>query len=269
MKEIRELKRRYVYDNGVIEKLIGNKCDISDTLAIDSLKTMSAIDDCEFGNKFFLAFDGALRQFVIKKQVFFPFNFTYLKIRSLVQLEVCGIGKIWVDCKPNLNSFGELPFDCFETIEDYKIGNTYEVNYTIITPYRLAKIFFRSGVCNFTKTDTNYRASLYKWDGVKCVRCDVRTNVSLCVIWDGYLDIPFEKAKHPYYVSEEDCIANNSLRVECFSDNEESEVEEETYLTFNVEGEDTQNEEENYLTFKIKSKDVQKVINFVDSLQKK
>jgi len=231
MKEIRELEKEYVFD-AFFEELIDKKCDIRETLSIDSTESISAIDNCDLGKKFFLVFDGALRQFIIKKQVFFPFTFRYCRngsmVRGAVQLEVCGLGKIWVNCGPNCNSFGELPFDCFETIEDYKMGEPYEVNYKTITPSNLAALFLNMGICNFAKEFTTYRASLYKWDGVKCVRCDVSTNVRLCIIWDGYLYIPFKKAQHPYYVSEKECVENNSLRVKCFDDNEEAE--EEAYI---------------------------------------
>ena len=198
-----------------------------------------------------------MRQFVVKKQVFFPFNYRYChngsKVRCAIQLEICGIGEVWVNCKPTCYSLGELPFDCFKTIEDYKMGNPYEVNYITITASHLATIFLKRGICNFTKTFASYRASLYQWDGVTCVRCDVNRNISLCVIWEGYLNVPFEKAQHPYYISEEEYAENNSLKVECFADydNKESEVEEETIVN---------------LSFKVKSENVQKIMNFVDSL---
>lgn len=257
MKEIKELKKEYIFDNDFVEGWIENKVDVRENLTIDALVTISAIDNCDLGKKFFLVYDGALRQFFVKKQVFFPFNYRYChngsKVRSAIQLEICGIGEVWVDCKPTCYSLGELPFDCFKTIEDYKMGNPYEVNYLTITSSQLAIIFLKRGICNFSKTFSSYRASLYKWDGVKCVRCDVNRNVSLYVIWEGYLNIPFEKAQHPYYISEEECAENNSLKVECFADydNEESEDEEETIVN---------------LSFNVKRENVQKIMNFVDSL---
>ena len=217
----KELESTRILDTEIVEQWISTTYDVRESLSIDVLVTFLVIDNCDLNKKLFLVYDGALRQFKIKKQLFFPYNYGVPKAKSAILIEICGIGEVWVVAENACYVRGYLPFDCFATIKDYKESNPYEVNYLTFTSADLVTIFFNRGICNFNKTYSSYIAHLYKWDGVKCVTCKVNNNVNLSMLWDGHLVVNLDKAEHPYYVTEEECAENNSLKVECFAEEEE------------------------------------------------
>ena len=71
MKEIKELKKGYIFDSEFVEGWIENKVDVRENLTIDALVTISAIDNCDLGKKFFLVYDAPI---CCKETSFLPFQ---------------------------------------------------------------------------------------------------------------------------------------------------------------------------------------------------
>ena len=191
------------------------------------------VDNLDIEKKLFLVYDGVLRQFKIKKQIFFPFNYNYKSNKSIVRsallIEICGIGEMWIRGKNYAYSHGQLPCDCFESVEDFKGMNPYEISYHKCSADEVAKMYNNIGVATFKKTYATYIASIWKWDGVRAVEQSLKGGIVLCFAWDGKeLDMRNDRIEKPYYATKKECEEDNSIKVEYFADDDEEEEPKKT-----------------------------------------
>lgn len=257
MADIRELKDSFIFLDGCVEDFIKREITTRNPLTIDATIKFQVIGNEDINKKLFMVYNGVLRQFRVKKQVFFPFNYTYTlrdtKVYSAILIEIASIGKKWVRAY-NSYPFGSLPFDVFASVDDYKRNIPYQINYYTHNASDIAALYTDFGFCSFSKTYSTYNSRVYKWDGVKVVSFGRKTNVRLCFIWDGIeFDINNKNVKKPFYVFEEDCRLDNSIKVEYFTDDEEDTTEDDLDVIVDV-------------SVKITKSNVDKLLNFVDNL---
>ena len=209
-------------------ELVTNRTDVRDGLTLN-LKFFN-IPTEDFNKKFFLVYNGKLRQFKFVKQAHFPFGYAYntrtindkdTRVSDAVLVNVAGVGEMWVDCL----YFGRISFDVFESVEDYKNGVKYEINYFNFTLDEMKAAY--ANIWDFAWVGYAYpKVAVYNWDGTKVVRVYPKNNVSIGLTWDGdQIETGMDDTMYPFYVTEEDCREDNDIEVE-YLDGEKEEPKE-------------------------------------------
>ena len=209
-------------------ELVTNRTDVGGGLSLNLHFVNIPTED--FNKKFFLVYNGKLRQFKFIKQAHFPFGHAYntrtindvdTMVGDAILINVASIGETWVDCL----CYGKVPFDVFESVEDYKNGVKYEINYFNFTLDEMRAAY--SNVWDFANTGYAYpQVSVYNWDGTKVVRVFPKNNVSIGLIWDGnQIEHGMDDTMYPFYVTEEECREDNDIEV-VYLDGEKEEPKE-------------------------------------------
>ena len=209
-------------------ELVTNRADVKDGLTLN-LKFFN-IPTEDFNKKFFLVYNGKLRQFKFVKQAHFPFGYAYntrtindkdTRVSDAVLVNVAGVGETWVDCL----YFGRIPFDVFESVENYKNGVKYEINYFNFTLDEMKAAY--ANIWDFVELAcANPKVAVYNWDGTKVVRVFPKNNVSIGLTWDGdQIETGMDDTMYPFYVTEEECREDNDIEVE-YLDGEKEEPKE-------------------------------------------
>ena len=209
-------------------ELVTNRADVKDGLTLN-LKFFN-IPTEDFNKKFFLVYNGKLRQFKFVKQAHFPFGYAYntrtindkdTRVSNAVLVNVAGVGETWVDCL----YFGRIPFDVFESVEDYKNGVKYEISYFNFTLDDMKAAY--ANIWDFVELScANPKVAVYNWDGTKVVRVYPKNNVSIGLTWDGdQIETGMDDTMYPFYVTEEECREDNDIEVE-YLDGEKEEPKE-------------------------------------------
>lgn len=180
-----------------------------------------------FNKTMYLVYEGALRQFKIRREFIFPFNFTrkisngfFSKyIRNVYLIEVAGIGELYVLANQWHYAFD---FSIYETIEDFKVNNHYNKCEEMKLD-EIKKLYAKH--CSFLN-DIAYQ---FEWNGVSVDKCKWVDNVSLFFTFDGKeYALPKELANTIFdlYPSKEECENNNTINIIGFDDvKEEKEYE--------------------------------------------
>ena len=231
MEKLRELKSERFIINGCVETWINELHDFEKGFSI-SHSTYFLVDKSDLNKKLFLVFEGVLRQFKIKKQIFSPFNYTYKfdnkAVNSAILIDIAGIGEVWVIGYHGCYQHGMLPFDCFLSVDDYKNNEPYNISYLEYKAGDVANFLTKKGVCSFTHSYCTYYSHIYYWDGVKSIMTTRKYDIALCFTWDGEkVDTKTPKITKPFYATEEECTNDNSIKVECFADKDEEEEKAE------------------------------------------
>ena len=229
-KKVKELRRSLIVSGDFVKNPL-RLIDTTDIISIEWHVSCMLLQAKEFNRPFFLVYDGALRQFKIKKQHIFPFSTrpkgiaidgTTTRISSLIVIDIAGLGEITVLGSSLVYTLGKLPFDVFESVEDYRNGLTYDFCYMTVSSENIVEVYAKQ-IC-FESFLSSYRAVGYKWDGTKTVMEYLTTDISLGFSWDGVKFISgMEGVKRPYYLSKEECENDNSIKVEYFATLDENE----------------------------------------------
>ena len=193
-------------------ELVTNRTDVRDGLMLN-LKFFN-IPTEDFNKKFFLVYNGKLRQFKFIKQAHFPFGYAYntdtiggtqTRVNNAVLVNVAGIGETWVECL----YYGRVTFDVFESVEDYKNGVKYEINYFNFTLDEMKAAY--ANVWDFAEVGYAYpKVAVYNWDGTKVVRVFPKNNITIGLTWDGnQIESGMDDTMYPFYVTEEECREDN------------------------------------------------------------
>lgn len=209
-------------------ELVTNRTDVGDGLSLNLHFVNIPTED--FNKKFFLVYNGKLRQFKFIKQAHFPFGYAYntrtindrdTRVNDAILINVAGIGETWVDCL----CYGKVPFDVFESVENYKNGVKYEINYFNFTLDEMKAAY--ANIWDFANVGYAYpKVAVYNWDGTKVVRVFPKNNVSIGLTWDGdQIETGMDDTMYPFYVTEEECREDNDIEVE-YLDGEKEEPKE-------------------------------------------
>ena len=209
-------------------ELVTNRTDVGDGLTLNLHFVNIPTED--FNKKFFLVYNGKLRQFKFIKQAHFPFGYAYntrtindrdTRVNDAILINVAGIGETWVDCL----CYGKVPFDVFESVENYKNGVKYEIAYFNFTLDEMKAAY--ANIWDFANVGYAYpKVAVYNWDGTKVVRVFPKINVSIGLTWDGdQIETGMDDTMYPFYVTEEECREDNDIEVE-YLDGEKEEPKE-------------------------------------------
>lgn len=182
-----------------------------------------------FNKTMYLVYKGALRQFKIRKEFIFPFNYTRtigngflsIYIRNVYLIEIAGIGELYVLA----NQWGyAFNFNIYETIEDFKVDNHYDKCEQMKLD-EIEKLY--ANHCSFSH-DVAYQ---FEWNGVSVDWCKWVDDVSLFFTFDGKeYALPKELANTVFdlYPSKEECENANTINIIGFDDIEEEKEYEVT-----------------------------------------
>lgn len=237
MRKVVELSDFSVLDNSDFDNLITRRTNIHSGLGLSAMETFKAILPEYFKKKLFLVYKGKLRQFKFIKQAHFPFTFRYncytipikgeqykKRMRGAILVDIAGIGKTWVFNDPIHENI--IPFDVFESVEDYDNGITHNVLFYVYKYREITEIY--KHLWDFRKTLGCGYATIYRWDGTKVVREQPKENISLGFTWDGNkieTGMDGDATMRPYYVNEEICAKDNKTEVEYLDDEDEEPQE--------------------------------------------
>lgn len=182
-----------------------------------------------FNKTMYLVYEGALRQFKIRKEFIFPFNYTRTigsgfdrkYIRNVYLIDIAGIGELYVLANIYHYAFN---FPIYESVEDFK-ANKYYDKCEQMKLDEIKKLY--ANHCSFVN-DVAYQ---FEWDGVSSVSCKWVDDVSLFFTFDGkeYV-LPKELADTTFdlYPSKEECENDNTINIVGFDDSEEEKEYEVT-----------------------------------------
>lgn len=237
MRKVVELSDFSVLDNSDFDNLITRRTNIHSGLGLCTTGTFKAIQPEYFKKKLFLVYKGKLRQFKFIKQAHFPFTFKYecytipiegkqykKRMCGAILVNIAGIGKTWV-FNDTLHE-NIIPFDVFESVEDYDNGIIHNVPFCTYKYREITEIY--KHLWDFRQTFGYGYATIYKWDGTKVVREQPKKNISLGFTWDGNqieTGMDGDATMRPYYTNEEICAKDNKTDVE-YLDGEDEEPQE-------------------------------------------
>lgn len=256
----KELKSEMIVTDWLNNVKKKNHMNISGSLKLE--RPIYRFCSSEYNKPLYLVYDGKLRQFRLKKTYIFPFNYTYKcdvrrAVRKVEVIDIAGVGEVAVIAQMWDYAF---EFEMFESVEDFKAKNPYQMKHFTISRDILRNLYF--DICTITD---EYTPNLYRyfWNGTSAEIVKFDTNLCLFFSYDrenGYsLDKEFErfwKNYKPTYAQKEICEKDNPIEVVYFADKETENKEEEEVVEFDVLG-------VKYTTTK---EDIEKLRDFLDKM---
>lgn len=215
-----ELDPRDIIDGSLVNRKLVNKSEIRAEQYPTHLFYTS------YGKKYFLVFNGKLRQFKVIRTYICPWNWCFKNngknVKAIHELEICGMGKVFVAH----NSGAGYNFVCkvYKTPEDYKNGEEAYLGYGTYDLEKIQPFGFSLVSEHSYFSDKSHVARIWRWDGTRAVSKNA-SDAPMFYSFDGKnIEIPnADEYELPigYYRTKEECEKDNAIEVEYFADEEE------------------------------------------------
>lgn len=223
----KELDCKDIIDGSVVFKTIGNVAEVR------ACKYVFHLHPSSYGRKYFLVYNGKLRQFKLIRTFLCPWNYNIKnngkRIEAIHQLEICGIGNVFIAHRSGSGS--DFPCKVYYSVETYKKGDEVYLGYEAdnlakLNPFGISLEYDHS----YFHGENDYVAKMWRWNGTAAVSENIH-NVPMFYSFDGKDYDVTSKCELPsgYYTTKEECEKDNAIEVEYFAE-EEPKTTTETIL---------------------------------------